>query len=275
MINIPPQYLLARSVLLDALTALNPHLNNLILVGAQAVYLHTNPESVRVPAFTTDADLILNPHLLADHPEITEGLNREGFSRNPDNQNPGSWVGRDHVVVDIMVVRHQSRREKKKARRPDLGAHDDNAARIVDGLEGALIDNSIHTISSFDPDDDRRFDIRVAGPAALLTAKLIKISERASQANRRDRINSKDALDIFRILLDIPTNQLVSGFQKHRESPEACKSSQQGLLFLREHSLSNDAFLPTLAKEAGREDDRIPILFRELSHDLFESLGEY
>jgi hypothetical protein len=37
----PPEYVLARSVLLDALQALAPHLDAVVLVGAQAVYLHT------------------------------------------------------------------------------------------------------------------------------------------------------------------------------------------------------------------------------------------
>lgn len=40
---VDPLYVLARRVLLDALEALRPHKNALILVGAQAVYLHTGP----------------------------------------------------------------------------------------------------------------------------------------------------------------------------------------------------------------------------------------
>lgn len=38
---IPDEYVRARSVLLDALQALEPHLDSLTLVGAQAVYLQT------------------------------------------------------------------------------------------------------------------------------------------------------------------------------------------------------------------------------------------
>jgi hypothetical protein len=36
-----PVYVLARKVLLDALEVLEPHLDALVLVGAQAVYHHT------------------------------------------------------------------------------------------------------------------------------------------------------------------------------------------------------------------------------------------
>ena len=38
-----PRYVLARSVLLDALEALGEQRSALIVVGAQAVYLHTGP----------------------------------------------------------------------------------------------------------------------------------------------------------------------------------------------------------------------------------------
>jgi hypothetical protein len=37
----PVEYLLARRVLLDALDTLGPHRDAVVLVGAQAVYLHT------------------------------------------------------------------------------------------------------------------------------------------------------------------------------------------------------------------------------------------
>lgn len=36
-----PEYVVARKVLLDALAALAPQLDSVILVGAQAVYHHT------------------------------------------------------------------------------------------------------------------------------------------------------------------------------------------------------------------------------------------
>lgn len=57
----PPEYVLARSVLLDALEALGTHLDAVILVGAQAIYLHTGDADLNVPPTTTDADLALAP----------------------------------------------------------------------------------------------------------------------------------------------------------------------------------------------------------------------
>lgn len=62
----PPEYVLARFVLLDALQALGPHLDAVVLVGAQAVYFHTgNVELIVVPT-TTDADLALFPAIRWD-----------------------------------------------------------------------------------------------------------------------------------------------------------------------------------------------------------------
>jgi hypothetical protein len=71
-----PEYAAARRVLLDALTVLEPHLGNLVLVGSQAIYLHTGDGDLAVPPMTTDADLALNTIRLAEQPEIASALKR-------------------------------------------------------------------------------------------------------------------------------------------------------------------------------------------------------
>lgn len=43
---------LARTGLLDALEALEPHLDALVIVGAQAIYLHTGSLQVALADFT-------------------------------------------------------------------------------------------------------------------------------------------------------------------------------------------------------------------------------
>lgn len=43
MNDLDPEYVAARGVLLDALEALAEHRNAILLVGAQAVYLRTEP----------------------------------------------------------------------------------------------------------------------------------------------------------------------------------------------------------------------------------------
>ena len=51
-----PRYVLARAVLLDALEALGDQRDAVIVVGAQAVYMHTGAIEMAVPEFTLDAD---------------------------------------------------------------------------------------------------------------------------------------------------------------------------------------------------------------------------
>ena len=47
------EYIQARRTLLDALDALQSHRDSLVLIGAQAVYLHTGSTGLRVPPMTT------------------------------------------------------------------------------------------------------------------------------------------------------------------------------------------------------------------------------
>lgn len=96
----PPEYVAARAALLDALDALHEHLGSLVLIGAQAVYLHSGPTQLRVPPTTTDADLAPDADLLADSPEIGRSLREAGFDVP---HNPGHWVNSQGIAVDLTV----------------------------------------------------------------------------------------------------------------------------------------------------------------------------
>jgi hypothetical protein len=118
-----------------------------------------------------------------------------------------------------------------------LGPHDRLTARIARGLEPALIDNEHVTIGALKPGDPRRFELRVAGPAALLTAKAIKISERLEQADTQpDRLKEKDAFDAFRILQAIDTPELARGFAGHREDEHAAGVTAEAIEVYRTHA---------------------------------------
>jgi hypothetical protein len=187
--NLAPEYVTARRVLLDALTALDAHRENLILVGAQAVYHHTGSSDLNVALMTTDGDLAINTRDLAEAPEIGAALRQAGFIAGP---NPGHWVSVSDVAIDLMVVPHQAGTTRAAARAARLPSHDKCTARIARGLEPALVDNDIVTITALESNDPRAFRLRVAGPAALLTAKAIKISERLEQADTRpDRLKER------------------------------------------------------------------------------------
>ena len=69
-----PEVVKARHALLDALDALGSHKEAVILVGAQAIYLHTGSAEVALAEFTTDADLAIDPELLTDHPLIEAAI---------------------------------------------------------------------------------------------------------------------------------------------------------------------------------------------------------
>ena len=84
--------------------------------------------------------------------------------------------------------------------------HDKRAARKVAGLEGTLVDRDIRRIGALTPEDGREFDVSVAGPSGLLVAKVFKIVDRATDPDRR---TDKDALDVFRLLRAVPTEELV------------------------------------------------------------------
>lgn len=64
--ELDPLYVVARQVLLDGLAALGAHREAIILVGAQAIYLHTGDADLAVAPYTTDADVTLNPRILSD-----------------------------------------------------------------------------------------------------------------------------------------------------------------------------------------------------------------
>ena len=55
-------YVRARAALLDAAEALAEQLNAVVLVGAQAVYIHTgDADFVATAPYTTDADFCIAP----------------------------------------------------------------------------------------------------------------------------------------------------------------------------------------------------------------------
>ncbi len=197
-----PEYVQARRVLLDVLEILGLHLRGLTLVGAQAVYLHTGAAGIAVPEYTPDADMAIAPELIADRPLLEDALTEAGFSRT---SNPGRWISPGGIPLDLMVPEALAGPGRRGA---DLGVHGRRAARRARGLEAALVDREKMTLTSLDPADERRHEIWVAGPAALLVAKVTKIDERTGVAGR---VVEKDALDVSRLLRAVSTDDLSTG----------------------------------------------------------------
>jgi Nucleotidyltransferase len=201
-------YPLARRALLDALEALGEHRTSLVIVGAQAIYLHTGEGELSLQPYTTDADLAVDPRELASHPKIESLLQKAGFVRSPDPAKIGTWIGAHGVPIDLLAPEALSGSGRRSA---DLGAQGNRLARRAHGLEAALVDNSQMVLEALEPEDTRRYEVTVAGPAALLIAKLHKIADRQGQPRRQE---DKDALDVYRLLSAIPTEEVAAGVRR-------------------------------------------------------------
>ncbi len=206
-----PLYVAARQVLLDALHALREHLDSIVLVGAQAVYIHAGEADVAIAPFTTDGDLAIDPRHLAPQPLMEVALGGAGF-RLVDNA-VGTWevsVEINGIVtpvgIDLLVPESLGGAGRRGAR---IAPHARTVARKASGLEATLVDRELHTITALDPADHRRFELAVAGPAALIVAKVHKILDRVDD---KDRISEKDALDVYRLLRVASTEDLGRKF---------------------------------------------------------------
>ncbi len=222
-------YVMARRVLLDALEALGQHRAATVLVGAQAVYLRVGEADLAVAPFTTDGDLAIDPAVLTEIPPLEKALMDAGFYPKTKDS-VGVWIAKRRtsqdvetdVAIDLLVPASVSPGTGRRAAR--LPGHDSRAARIVRGLDGAIVDADLMNLASLDPNDTRSFDVRVAGPSALLVAKVHKISERQGT----DRQSDKDALDVLRLLRGTETEDLAARYERLLVDPRSEEAARTG-----------------------------------------------
>ncbi|GGL15915.1 hypothetical protein Sme01_21020 [Sphaerisporangium melleum] len=243
----------SRFALLDALSALDAHRDAVIVIGAQAVYLRTMRSPVALAETTKDSDLALDPRVLEDEPLLERSMSRAGFYRDPADGQPGAWLNAEGIPVDLMVPEALAGPGTKNTRGARIPPHDRRATRRARGLEAAVIDNSVMDVAALDPDDDRAYRVRVAGPAALLVAKLHKISERHISAPHR--LNDKDAHDIYRILIDADTSELAAVFNVLQRDSISSETTSEAI----EHLAKLFAQGPDAlgARMAGRAEEGI------------------
>jgi hypothetical protein len=199
-----------REALLDALEALADQLDSVVVVGAQAIYLHTGDAPVALAEATKDSDLALDTRTLRNHPLIEPAMRSAGFLPDPLHGNPGAWVSRDGTPVDLMVPEAIAGGSSRRG--VSAPPHSKTSMRRAVGLEAAVVDHSVMEIRSLLP-DGRVSQVRVASPAALLVAKLHKLHERRESPKR---LNDKDAHDVYRILVSRGTDELSSSFARLR-----------------------------------------------------------
>ncbi|MBN1629352.1 MAG: hypothetical protein JW990_06300, partial [Thermoleophilia bacterium] len=169
-----PEYIVARRTLLDALEALGSQREAAVLVGAQAIYVHTGDAGLAVAEYTTDADVALDPSKLARDPELAATMGAAGFYQEETKDGPlvGIWCSLREIAgvptvvkVDLLVPAALGGAGRRAARLP---GQKKGSILKVPGLEGCLVDCTPHIIESFEPEDRRSFEIMVAGPASLL-----------------------------------------------------------------------------------------------------------
>lgn len=193
----------------------------MVLVGAQAVHMYVPEAVTRVVDYTTDGDLGINPQMLSGRPDLDSAMRAGGFEPAKDpkgNPMPGAWQSKPlpgapkGVVVDLLVPTGLSKNPAWRAARID--GQVTGAARYARGIEAALVDNTKQRVAALEDADKRLFEISIAGPAALLIAKLIKLGERVGTTRQDD----KDAFEIFR-LLQQPVEAVVAGWRKAESAP--------------------------------------------------------
>lgn len=240
-----------RCALLDALEALTSQRAAVVVVGAQAIYLHTGGAQVALAEFTKDSDLAIDPRVLNDDPRIEAAMEAARFTRTPDGQ-PGAWLSTRGVPVDLMVPEGLAGPGSTSTRGARIPPHSRRATRRAVGLEAAVIDASPMQITALDPDDTRTFTVRVAGPAALVVAKLHKIAERTRTPQR---LVDKDAHDVYRLLQAIPTSTIAAALLTLLGDPLSRDVTQQALAHLRD--LFADGAGSIGSSMAGRAEEGI------------------
>jgi hypothetical protein len=126
---------------------------------------------------------------------------------------PGAWVktmriGAEDVRIPVDLMVPEGFAPPGGRRGVRIPPHDKMAARKAVGLEGAVLDNDLEDVGALNASDGRRYSVRIAGPAALMVAKVHKLRDRLSESNA-DRIADKDAADVYRLMLATPVTTFL------------------------------------------------------------------
>lgn len=262
----------ARSALLDVLDALREQRDALVLIGAQAIYLHTGAAPVALGEATKDSDLAVDPRALSDSPLLDEAMERAGFHRDLTEPQPGSWLSPRGIPVDLMVPAALAGSGGRRGAR--IPPHSRQATRRTPGLEAAVVDHMPMTITALDPEDRRSAVIEVAGPAALLVAKLHKLGERQQ---RPERLLDKDAHDIYRLLVATDTSAVSSTLTELRNDELAGAITTEAIGYLEQlFGAGPEALGSTMAGRAEElvgDPSVVSAAVAALASDLIAAMG--
>lgn len=264
-----------RAALLDALEALERQLNALIVIGAQALYMHAGEAEVAIPPETKDADLSVDRNRLQDEPPLNEALEAAGFRRDLEHPQPGGWFNPDGIPVDLMIAEAMAGPGASGRRGARVPPHGRGSMRRTPGLEATIVDNDYVEIGAIgDSADMRSFRVRVAGPGALLVAKLHKLGERSEDPTR---LQGKDAHDLYRLLAAVQTPALATTVRRLLDHSFSRGAAEQALLHLERLFAAGAAALGS--EMAGRVEvgvgspEVVSASVATLAADLLEAIG--
>ena len=242
MTEVSPLNAGTRRALLDAIDALADQADALILVGAQAIFLHTGDVDEAIATETKDADLSIDPAVLHSTPLLEDAMRRAGFHLDLENPQPGAWISQNGYPVDLLLAEAVSGR-RGSGRSGRIPPHDNMATRRVRGIEGALVDHAPREVAALTEDDDRSATINVAGPAALLVAKLHKVSDRLTGGTRS---RPRDAHDVFRLLREVELARFADGVERLRRDDRSAQVTIEAIGLL-------DALFASPGRRGARE----------------------
>jgi len=143
---------------------------------------------------------------------------------------------------------------------------------LVVGLEGALVDVDRMKLGALTEGDDRVLEVKIAGPAALLVAKLLKIRDRRETTRHSD----KDALDVARLLRGVETADLAERMRRLLADArsEAVTREALDLLKVLFGRRAAEGIEMAIRSAGGMVDaDELAVSCEVLARDLLLSLG--
>lgn len=152
--------------------------------------------------------------------------------------------------------------------------HGKRSVRRAVGLEAAVVDRAPMEVMALAADDRRRCTVAVAGPTALLVAKLYKLHERSTK--NPDRLADKDAHDVYRLFVAVGLETFVSGVARLQDDPLSSLVTEQALGFLRDlFAAAPDALGCVMAGDAERivgDPEGVAASVNALAVDLLDAL---
>lgn len=161
------------------------------------------------------------------------------------SRQPGQWY-RGAAQVDLLVPERLAGSGRRAVTVPP---HDGQSLRRVRGMEASLVDHDMMPVPALDANDPRTIKLQVAGPMALIVSKAHKLHERLGEG-RGDRIQPKDAHDLYRLLLAVQAETLVQVARRLLGDDMSREATTDAIGYLQELFADERAPGPSLVADA-------------------------